>query len=96
MTGFFITQGLPWWGSIALSTVLLRSIVTLPLVIYSLHVMARVELLQPEIASLSQELKKEVAMAVKKFGWDTKTARYKYNFTVSSNIQLLLYVCTCY
>jgi hypothetical protein len=46
--------------------------------------MAKVELLQPEIMKLSQELRREVAMAVKKFAWDAKYARTKYNSTVST------------
>lgn len=80
---FNALTGLPWWASIALSTIALRGIITLPLAVYSLHIMARVELLQPEIGKLSQELRREVAMAVKKFAWDAKYARFKYNSTVS-------------
>lgn len=79
------STGLPWWASIALSTVALRGIVTLPLAVYSMYIMARVELLQPEIGKLSQELRREVAMAVKKFAWDAKYARFKYNSTVSES-----------
>ncbi|XP_070187347.1 cytochrome c oxidase assembly protein COX18, mitochondrial-like [Littorina saxatilis] len=81
------TTGLPWWASIAVSTMLLRGIVTLPLAIYSMRIMAKVELLQPEIGKLSQELRREVAVAVKKFAWDTKYARFKYNSTMRKLIK---------
>ncbi|PVD39543.1 hypothetical protein C0Q70_02178 [Pomacea canaliculata] len=81
--------GLPWWASILVTTVLLRSLVTLPLTIYSMHIIARVEQLQPEIAKLSQELRREVAVAVKTFGWDAKTARFKYNTTMRKLIREL-------
>ncbi|KAK7482301.1 hypothetical protein BaRGS_00026429, partial [Batillaria attramentaria] len=79
--------GLPWWASIALTTVVLRGVVTLPLAVYSMRIMAKVELLQPEIAKLSKELRREVAMAVKKFAWNEKTARFKYNSTMKKLIK---------
>ncbi|XP_076441695.1 cytochrome c oxidase assembly protein COX18, mitochondrial-like [Babylonia areolata] len=81
------TTGLPWWASIAASTLMLRGVVTLPLAVYSMHIMARVELLQPEIAKLSQELRREVAVAVKKFAWDAKYTRFKYNSTMKKLIK---------
>lgn len=74
--------GLPWWASIALSTILLRGIVTIPLAVYSTSIMAKVELLQPQIMKLSLELRREVAVAVKKFAWDAKKAQSKYNSTM--------------
>ncbi|KAL8619223.1 hypothetical protein ACOMHN_050005 [Nucella lapillus] len=83
------TTGLPWWASIAASTLLLRGIITLPLAVYSLHIMARVEMLQPEIGKLSQELRREVAVAVKKFAWDAKYARFKYNTTMNKLVKEL-------
>lgn len=79
--------GLPWWASIGVTTIALRGIVTLPLAVYSTHIMAKVELLQPEIAQLSKELRREVAMAVKKFAWNERTARFKYNSTMKKLVK---------
>lgn len=81
--------GLPWWASIALTTFTLRGAITLPLAVYSMRIMGKVELLQPEIAKLSQELRQEVAMAVKKFAWNERTARFKYNSTMKRLIKEL-------
>lgn len=75
--------GLPWWASIALTTVLLRSCITLPLAVYSNYILARVENLQPEIRKLSHRLKIETAKAIREFGWSMEHARKRYNYSVS-------------
>ncbi len=46
--------GLPWWGTIILTTVGMRLILTLPLAVYSKHIAAKVEKLQPEIQTLAK------------------------------------------
>ena len=74
--------GLPWWASILFTTFTLRTVITLPLAVHAMKVIAKVEMLQPEIKDLSTELKKEVALAVKKFGWQQPRARKMYNATV--------------
>ena len=77
--------GLPWWASIALTTFVLWSLITLPLAVYSQKILARVERLQPEIKEMAKRLKREVAMATKMYNWNNKFARVKFNTTVSSN-----------
>lgn len=84
--------GLPWWATIALTTFFLRTVITLPLFIYSAHVLAHVEKLGPEISALAKELKVEVAVAVKKYEWDNKVARYHYNSNVSSILNINCYM----
>ncbi|XP_064594434.1 cytochrome c oxidase assembly protein COX18, mitochondrial-like [Liolophura sinensis] len=79
--------GLPWWASIPLTTVAIRSCVTLPLQIYSYYILARVENLRPEIMQLSKRLKLEVADALKRFQWEEKYARRKYNATMKGLIR---------
>ncbi|XP_074647552.1 cytochrome c oxidase assembly protein COX18, mitochondrial-like [Tubulanus polymorphus] len=81
------TTGLPWWASIMLTTFGLRTIVTLPLAVYSQKIIAKVELLQPEIMALSKRLKLEVAQATQQFKWDKKLARRKYNSTMKKLIK---------
>ncbi|XP_045135736.1 cytochrome c oxidase assembly protein COX18, mitochondrial-like isoform X3 [Portunus trituberculatus] len=70
---------LSWWGSIILSTILMRSILTFPLAVYQKYIMAKVENLRPEMNEMIQELKKETAYAVKKYGWNERHARYMFN-----------------
>ncbi|XP_041362241.1 cytochrome c oxidase assembly protein COX18, mitochondrial-like [Gigantopelta aegis] len=79
--------GLPWWASILFTTFMLRTVITLPLAVHAMKVIAKVEMLQPEIKDLSKELKKEVAMAVKKFGWEQPRARKTYNATMKKLIR---------
>ncbi|XP_069755447.1 cytochrome c oxidase assembly protein COX18, mitochondrial isoform X1 [Narcine bancroftii] len=72
------TTGLPWWASIISTTVLLRATVTLPLAIYQLYIIAKVENLQPEIAELAKRLRSEVSMRTKQVGWSENVARFHF------------------
>ncbi|GAB1608497.1 cytochrome c oxidase assembly protein COX18, mitochondrial-like [Argonauta hians] len=81
MTGF------PWWASILVSTCILRSLITLPLAVYSLYIVAKIELLQPEIRKLAHRLKIETARAVRQFGWEMNHARVKYNISMKKLIR---------
>lgn len=47
------------------------------------YIMAKLENLRPEMNEMVQELKKETAYAVKKYGWNEKHARYMFNRSVS-------------
>ena len=81
--------GLPWWASIALATILLRSCITLPLAIYSSYIRTQVENLQPEIWKLSQRLKIETAKTIREFGWDMEHGRQRYNYSIKKVIREL-------
>lgn len=73
------TSGLPWWATIMLSTILLRSCITLPLSLYQNKILAKVErITTEELPEIAKELKMETALAVQKFGWDEKTAKYMF------------------
>lgn len=75
--------GLPWWATVILSTVLLRTVVTLPFAIYQNKISARIELLTLEMPDIVQELKRETAIAIKQFKWSEQQARVTYNRSVS-------------
>lgn len=66
--------GMPWWASLALTTAVLRTVFTLPLMAYSMNNRAKLEWLQPEIENLSKELKTEVMAAQQLYGWNSITA----------------------
>ncbi|XP_011183632.1 cytochrome c oxidase assembly protein COX18, mitochondrial [Zeugodacus cucurbitae] len=72
-------SGLPWWASIVATTILFRTLITLPLAIYQHKIMARLELLALEMSAIVAELKKEAAIAMKKFNWTEKQTRLVYN-----------------
>lgn len=71
--------GLPWWATIILSTVALRTVITLPLAIYSNRVSAKLENCTAEMPAIIEELKKEAAFARKKFQWSDAQTRTIYN-----------------
>lgn len=87
LTYIHTLTGLPWWASVALSTVLLRSFITLPLAVYSTYILARVENLQPEIRKLSHRMKIETAKAIREFGWDMEHARIRYNYSMKKVVR---------
>ncbi|XP_066156904.1 cytochrome c oxidase assembly protein COX18, mitochondrial [Euwallacea fornicatus] len=67
--------GLPWWASILVSTVLLRSVITLPVAVYQQVIIARLENIKLELPAIAEELKHETNTAVKIYKWDEKTAK---------------------
>lgn len=75
-------SGLPWWATVMCTTVLLRSSVTVPLAIYQNYILGKVHHIQLELGELVKELRKEVAIAVKQYKWDEKTARYHFKRSV--------------
>uniref|UniRef100_A0A8C9PHT1 Cytochrome c oxidase assembly factor COX18 n=1 Tax=Spermophilus dauricus TaxID=99837 RepID=A0A8C9PHT1_SPEDA len=70
--------GLPWWGSILLTTVALRGAVTLPLAAYQHYILAKVENLQPEIKNIAKHLNHEVAVYANQLGWSKRVTRLTY------------------
>ncbi|XP_004479742.1 cytochrome c oxidase assembly protein COX18, mitochondrial isoform X2 [Dasypus novemcinctus] len=78
LLGVHTATGLPWWGSILLTTVALRGAVTLPLAAYQHYILAKVENLQPEIKSIAKHLNQEVAIRANQLGWSKKVARLTY------------------
>ncbi|XP_021572872.1 mitochondrial inner membrane protein COX18 [Carlito syrichta] len=78
LLGAHSASGLPWWGSILLTTVALRGAVTLPLAAYQHCILAKVENLQPEIKNIASHLNQEVAVRANQLGWSRKVARLTY------------------
>ncbi|XP_073456611.1 cytochrome c oxidase assembly protein COX18, mitochondrial isoform X2 [Aquarana catesbeiana] len=70
--------GLPWWANILCATVMLRTAVTLPLSIYQMYIIAKVENLQSEIESLAKQLRYEVSVYGKQQGWSDKVAKFHF------------------
>nr|XP_057914270.1 cytochrome c oxidase assembly protein COX18, mitochondrial [Doryrhamphus excisus]XP_057914279.1 cytochrome c oxidase assembly protein COX18, mitochondrial [Doryrhamphus excisus]XP_057914288.1 cytochrome c oxidase assembly protein COX18, mitochondrial [Doryrhamphus excisus] len=71
-------SGLPWWISIAVSTLSIRTLVTLPLAAYQLLIIGKVEALQVEIAELAKRLRYEVSVRAKERGWTEKQSRFQF------------------
>ncbi|XP_044132925.1 cytochrome c oxidase assembly protein COX18, mitochondrial [Bufo gargarizans] len=78
LTSIQEVTGLPWWANIMCTTVALRTVVTLPLSIYQMHILGKVEKLQSEIQNLAKELRYEVAVYGKQHGWSDKVAKFHF------------------
>jgi len=67
-----------WIGAVLCGTFLIRTFVGLPIAVFQQKSVAKLESLKPEFQKLGNDLKMETAIAVKKFGWDEKTARTRF------------------
>lgn len=64
---FHDVTGLSWWATIVTSTILVRTLMTLPLTIYQNYILAKVENISLELKDLTNELKRETAIAKKAY-----------------------------
>ncbi|GFG37145.1 hypothetical protein Cfor_00395 [Coptotermes formosanus] len=91
------STGLPWWTTVILATVLLRTVVTLPVAFYQNYIMAKVENLHlVEMPEIVKELKKETAVAIKQFGWTEDQARKMYNHSLQKQWNNLIIRDNCH
>lgn len=82
LLSFHDITGLPWWATIIVYTIGLR-LVTFPLAVYAHKMKAKLALiLHTELPSMNDELKREVAIAKRKFDLSDKDAYclYKKSF----------------
>ncbi|XP_011618380.2 cytochrome c oxidase assembly protein COX18, mitochondrial isoform X2 [Takifugu rubripes] len=70
--------GFPWWLSIIMSTVMVRTLITLPLATYQVVIIAKVEALQAEISELAKRLRYEVSFQGKERGWTEREKRFQF------------------
>lgn len=82
--------GLPWWATIMLYTITLRTIVTLPLSIHQNQVSARLELAHEEMSGLVKQMKMEAVMLQRKGEMDEATARRVFDISVKKHWQTLI------
>uniref|UniRef100_UPI0037E993D7 cytochrome c oxidase assembly protein COX18, mitochondrial n=1 Tax=Semicossyphus pulcher TaxID=241346 RepID=UPI0037E993D7 len=71
-------SGLPWWLSIVVATLSVRTLITLPLAAYQMVIIAKVEALQAEISELAKRLRYEVSVRARERGWTEKQSRFQF------------------
>ncbi|XP_026199315.1 cytochrome c oxidase assembly protein COX18, mitochondrial isoform X1 [Anabas testudineus] len=71
-------SGLPWWLSIAVTTLSVRTLITLPLAAYQLVIISKVEVLQKEISELAKRLRYEVSVRARDRGWTERESRFQF------------------
>ena len=84
--------GLPWWASIALTTVGLRTLFTLPLSIHARQIQNRRELLKPEIEHLARQTASDVQQVMKQHKWDKKLGGQLYTASVCISVLRSVYI----
>ncbi|XP_077267073.1 cytochrome c oxidase assembly protein COX18, mitochondrial [Temnothorax americanus] len=82
--------GLPWWSVIILTTIMMRTTVTLPLSFYQLYIFAKLESLKYEMDEITKEMKKEINYGTHKYNWSKKYATSLYNISVKKQWNKLL------
>jgi len=80
--------GLPWWASLCLSTVLVRTAVTFPLSIYQNKIFARLEKIGEEMKALLPDMKRETAIAMKQFKWTEQHAKKTFMISMKKQYNL--------
>ncbi|KYN43362.1 Mitochondrial inner membrane protein COX18 [Trachymyrmex septentrionalis] len=75
--------GLPWWSVIVLTTIIVRTTVTLPLSLYQLYILAKLENLKYEMDEIVKEMKPELNYGIHKYNWSEKYARRLYNRSIA-------------
>ena len=80
-----VSTGLPWWATIALSTLTLRTAL-FPISVYSMYIAGKVQVLQDKFKRMATELKAEVTSAAKHYGWSQKVAAAQYRSNVSRHV----------
>lgn len=88
--------GLPWWATIILSTILLRSCITVPLTIYQNKIVARIELISMEMPDIIKELKVEAAQAKHLYGWTDQQTKNVYKRSVKKQWNALIVRDNCH
>ncbi|XP_049873135.1 cytochrome c oxidase assembly protein COX18, mitochondrial [Pectinophora gossypiella] len=84
------TTGLPWWATIVTSTVLVRTLMTLPLTVYQNFILAKVENISLELKDLVNELKKETAIARKAYNLTDKQTVILYRRSLKKQWRKLI------
>lgn len=89
LISFHDLSGMPWWATVVVSTILLRTVITIPLAVYQKKIMVRLELIGEELPAIQKELQREAAIGMHKFNWSKKETARIY----SRSVRLLLWQC---
>ncbi|KAL0104427.1 hypothetical protein PUN28_017275 [Cardiocondyla obscurior] len=88
--------GLPWWLVIVLTTVMIRTVVTLPLSFYQLYILAKLENLKCEMDETVKEIKKEINYGMCKYNWSKKYTMLLYKRSVKKQWNKLIVQENCH
>lgn len=90
---------MPWWLTIAVTTIVLRTCITLPLTIYQQKKSAKLVLLQPVVKEISEAVKYNVATKCRRENLPVEVAEERYKILVCLlllRIRFTFNVASCY
>ncbi|KAL6449106.1 hypothetical protein ACFW04_000660 [Cataglyphis niger] len=82
--------GLPWWSVIVLTTIMMRTAITLPLSLYQQYIFAKLENLKSEMDEIVKEMKIETNYGIYKYNWSKEYARRLYNHSMKKQWNKLI------
>ncbi|XP_043463638.1 cytochrome c oxidase assembly protein COX18, mitochondrial-like [Leptopilina heterotoma] len=71
-------SGLPWWGTIILATITLKTVVYLPFAVQQRRAIISLENAQKSFNENLELLRQEITMSMKKLGWPVEYSKTKY------------------
>ncbi len=83
---------LPWWCTIVLTCVGLRTVITLPLAVHQNKLITKIELLQPTLKELTEALKHRVTVESRNKGLSSETANKVFKKQVPVLLILFLHI----
>lgn len=93
---FHDVTGMTWWATIVTATVLIRTLMTLPLAVYQNYILAKVENISLELKDLVNELKKETTIAKKAYKLTDKQAVILYKRSLKKQWNKLIVRDNCH
>lgn len=93
---FHDVTGMSWWATIITSTVLVRTLMTLPLTVYQNYILAKVENISLELKDMVNELKRETAIARKAYNLTDKQTVILYKRSMKKQWNSLIVRDNCH
>lgn len=87
---FHDSTGLTWSATIISATILVRCLMTMPLSVYQNYILAKVENIGLELKDLTNELKKETAIAKKMYNLNDKKTMALYRISMKKQWRKLI------
>ncbi|KAK2582943.1 hypothetical protein KPH14_009004 [Odynerus spinipes] len=93
---FHSYTGLPWWATIILATIIVRTTITLPLAMYQHYILAKLENLKYEMNDVARYLKRSTAESAIKFNWPEKYTQSVYQRAIREHWNKMVVAENCH
>nr|XP_024215608.1 cytochrome c oxidase assembly protein COX18, mitochondrial isoform X2 [Halyomorpha halys] len=91
------TTGLPWWGTVIFTTIMLRALITLPLAAYQASIVAKIENISVlEMPDVAKELQRETTLKARQLKWTAPKANMYYKRNLKKQFNELIVRDNCH